>query len=150
MTMKKPLISLLAIACGLSVSCEKKSEEVKEVEKATAEAVAAGTMTEDQAKAVNKVAEKADEMKDEAVEMADKHLKALEAATTPEQLRTAVKDATKANVELAVKSGMLPKEQAEVTIQSLDALDQLPEPALQQTADQLKAAFKQIQAAKGQ
>lgn len=147
--MKTPLISLLVVALGLSVSCKEKSEEVKQVEKATADAVATGKMTEDQAKAVNKVAEKADGMKDEALQMANKQLKALEEASTPEQLKAAIKDTTKANVDLAVKSGMMAKEQADLTLQSLNSIDQLPEPALQQMAEQLKASLKQIQAAQG-
>ncbi len=144
--MKIPLISLLAVALGLSVSCKEKSAEVKKVEEATAEAVASGKMTEEQAKAVNEVAEKADGMKDEALEMANKHLKALEEAGTPEQLKTAIKDTTKANVDMAVKAGMMAKEQADLTLKSLDSIDQLPEPALQQMAEQLKAGLKQIQA----
>lgn len=144
MTMKKPLISLLAVALGFCVSCKEKSEEVKKVEETTKEAVAAGKMTEEEAKTVNEIAEKADEMKGEALEIADKQLKALEGASTPEELRAAVKDATKANVEMAVRSGIMAKEQADLTLQSLDSIDQLPEPALQQMVEQLKAGLRQV------
>jgi len=143
--MKTPLISLLAIALGLSVSCKEKSEEVKKVEDATAEAVASGKMTKEDAKTVNEVAAKADEMKGEALEIANKQLKALEEATTPEQMKAAVKEATKANVEMAVKAGMMAKEQADLTLTSLDSIDQLPEPALKQMVEQLKAGLKQVQ-----
>lgn len=139
------MISLLAIALGLSVSCKEKSPEVKKVEQATADAVASGKMTKDEAKTVNKAAENADEMKDEAKEMADKQLKALENATTPEEMKAAVRDATKANIDLAVKSGVMVKEQAELSLKSLDQIDLLPEPALKQMVEQLKVALKQIQ-----
>jgi len=143
--MKTPLISLLVVALGLSVSCKEKSEEVKKVEDATAEAVASGKMTKEEAKTVNEVAEKADEMKGDALEIANKQLKALEEATTPEQMKAAVKDATKANVDMAVKAGIMAKEQADLTLKSLDSIDQLPEPALQQMVEQLKAGLKQVQ-----
>ena len=143
--MKTPLISLLVVALGLSVSCKEKSEEVKKVEDATAEAVASGKMTKEEAKTVNEVAEKADEMKGDALEVANKQLKALEEATTPDQMKAAVKDATKANVDMAVKAGIMAKEQADLTLKSLDSIDQLPEPALQQMVEQLKAGLKQVQ-----
>ena len=143
--MKTPLISLLVVALGFSVSCKEKSEEVKKVEDATAEAVASGKMTKEEAKTVNEVAEKADEMKGDALEIANKQLKALEEATTPEQMKAAVKDATKANVDMAVKAGIMAKEQADLTLKSLDSIDQLPEPALQQMVEQLKAGLKQVQ-----
>ena len=143
--MKTPFISLLAIAVGLSVSCKEKSEEVKKVEAATEEAVASGKMTKEEAKTVNEVAEKADKVKGEALEMANKQLKALEEATTPEQMKAAVKDATQANVDLAVKSGIMAKEQADLALQSLGGIDQLPEPALKQMVEQLKTALKQVQ-----
>ena len=143
--MKTPMISLLAVALGLSISCKEKSPEVKKVEEATANAVASGKMTKDEAKTVNKVAEKADEMKEEAGKMASKQLEALEKATTPEEMKAAVKDATKANIDLAVKSGAMVKEQAELSLKSLDGIDLLPEPALKQMVEQLKTALKQIQ-----
>lgn len=139
------MISLLVVALGFSVSCKEKSEEVKKVEDATAEAVASGKMTKEEAKTVNEVAEKADEMKGDALEIANKQLKALEEATTPEQMKAAVKDATKANVDMAVKAGIMAKEQADLTLKSLDSIDQLPEPALQQMVEQLKAGLKQVQ-----
>lgn len=141
--MKKPIIcsSLLAIALGLSVSCKEKSAEVKKVEEATENAVAAGTMTKEEAKTVNKVAEKADDLKDEAQGIVTKQLEALEKATTADEMRAAVKEATKANIELAVKAGMMAKEQAELSLTQLDGIDQLPEPALKQTVEQLKAAL---------
>lgn len=143
--MKKPItISLLAIALGLSVSCKEKSAEVKKVEEATEKAVAEGTMTKEEAKTVNNVAAKADELKDEAVEMANKQLAALEKATTADEMKAAVKDATKANIDLAIKSGVMAKEQADLALQSLDGIDQLPEPALKQMVDQLKVALNQV------
>lgn len=143
--MKKPItISLLAIALGLSVSCKEKSAEVKKVEEATEKAVAEGTMTKEEAKTVNNVAAKADELKDEAVEMANKQLAALEKATTADEMKAAVKEATKANIDLAIKSGVMAKEQADLALQSLDGIDQLPEPALKQMVDQLKVALNQV------
>lgn len=141
---KTPLISLLAIAMGLSVSCKEKSPEVKKIEEATANAVASGKMTKDEAKTVNEAAVKADEMKDEALKMADKQLAALEKATTPEEMKAVIKETTKANIDLAVKSGMMVKEQAELSLSSLDSIDQLPEPALKQMVEQLKAAMNQV------
>lgn len=143
--MKTPLITLSVIALGLSVSCKEKSPEVKKIEESTATAVAEGKMTKDEAKTVNKAAQNADEIKDEAKEMADKQLAALEKATTPEEMKAAVKDATKANIDLAVKSGVMVKEQAELSLKSLESIDALPEPVLKQMVEQLKAAMKQIQ-----
>jgi GMP synthase PP-ATPase subunit len=143
--MKTSLITLSAIAFGLSVSCKEKSPEVKKIEQTTANAVAEGKMTKDEAKTVNKAAQNADEMKAEAKEMADKQLAALEKATTPEEMKAAIRDATKANIDLAVKSGMMVKEQAELSLKSLDSIDALPEPLLKQTVEQLKAALKQVQ-----
>lgn len=147
-TMKKSIIctSLLAIALGLSVSCKPKSEEVKKVEEATENAVAAGTMTKDEAKTVNEVAAKADGLKDEAKEIVTKQLEALEKATTADEMKAAVKDATKANIDLAVKSGMMAKEQAELSLTQLESIDQLPEPQLKQMVEQLKAALNQAKA----
>lgn len=144
--MKTPFITLSAIALGLSVSCKEKSPEVKKIEESTATAVAEGKMTKDEAKTVNKAAQNADEMKGDAKAMADKQLAALEKATTPEEMKAAVRDATKANIDLAVKSGMMVKEQAELSLKSLESIDALPEPVLRQMVEQLKAAMKQIQA----
>lgn len=143
--MKTPLITLLAIALGLSVSCKEKSAEVKKVEEATANAVASGKLTEEEAKTVNKVAEKADELKGEASKIVNKQLEDLEKATTADEMKAAIKDATQANIDLAVKSGMMAKEQAELSLKSLDSIDQLPEPALKQMVEQLKTALKQAQ-----
>lgn len=143
--MKTPMITLLAIALGLSVSCKEKSPEVKKVEAATADAVASGKMTEEEAKSVNKAAANADEMKDEAKAIVSKHLAALEKATTPEEMKTAVRDATKANIDIAVKSGVMAKEQAEFALKSLEQIDILPEPALKQMVEQMKATLKQAQ-----
>lgn len=146
--MKKPIIciSLLALALGLSVSCKEKSAEVKKVEEATENAVASGTMTKDEAKTVNEVAKKADELKGEAQDIVTKQLEALEKATTADEMKTAVKDATKANIDLAVKAGMMAKEQAELSLKQLDSIDQLPEPALKQMVEQLKTALNQAKA----
>lgn len=58
--MKTSFTTLLAITLGFSVSCKEKSAEVKKVEQATDNAVASGKMTKDEAKTINKVAEKAD------------------------------------------------------------------------------------------
>lgn len=143
--MKTPLITLLTIALGLSVSCKEKSPEVKKVEAATADAVASGKMTEDEAKTVNKAAKNADEMKDEAKEIATKQLAALEKATTPEEMKAAVRDATKANIDLGVKAGVIAKEQAELSLKSLEQIDMLPEPVLKQMVEQLKTALKQVE-----
>ncbi|GAA5123991.1 hypothetical protein JIN84_12070 [Luteolibacter yonseiensis] len=143
--MKTPLITLLAVALGLSVSCKEKSPEVKKVENATEDAVASGKMTKDEAKAVNDIAQKADEMKTEAGNLAREHLAALDKAVTAEEMKAAVKDATKANIDLATKSGLMVKEQAELALKSIDQIDVLPEPALKQAIEQLKIAFKQMQ-----
>ncbi len=141
-----PFIPLLAIAIAFSVSCKEKSAEVKKVEEATSKAVASGQMTEEEAETVNKVAGKADKMKQEALEMANEQLAALEKATTPDEMRAVIKETTKANIDLAVKSGMMVKEQAELSLKSLDSIDQLPEPALKQMVEQLKAAMNQAKA----
>ena len=143
--MKTSISTLLAIALGLSVSCKEKSPEVKKVEQATADAVATGKMTKDEAKTVNKAAENADKMKEEAGQMASRQLAALEKATTPEEMKAAVRDATKANIDLAVKSGVMVKEQAELSLKSLDQIDLLPEPTIKQMVEQLKIALKQVQ-----
>lgn len=143
--MKTSLITLLTLALGLSISCKEKSPEVKKVEQATADAVASGKMTKDEAKTVNKAAENADEMKDEAKQMASKQLAALEKASTPEEMKAAVRDATKANIDLAVKSGVMVKEQADLSLKSLEQIDLLPEPVLKQMIEQLKTSLKQIQ-----
>ena len=143
--MKTPLISLLAIALGLSVSCKEKSPEVKKIEESTANAVASGQLTKDEAKTINKVAENADEMKEKAGKLMNDQLAALEKATTPEQMKAAVRDATEANIDLGVKSGLLTKEQAELSLKSLEGIDLLPEPALKQMVENLRTALKQAQ-----
>lgn len=144
--MKNLTLSMTVLALGLLVSCKEKSLEVKKVEAATADAVASGKMTEDEAKTINKVAEKADAMKDEAAKMITDQLAALEKATTPDEMKAAVRSATKANVDLAVKSGMMAKEQSEAALKSLDGIDMMPEPAIKQMIEHLKATLKQAQA----
>lgn len=84
-------------------------------------------------------------MKGEATDMANKQLAALEKASTPEEMKAVIKETTKANIDLAVKSGVMVKEQAELSLKSLDSIDTLPEPALKQMIEQLKTALKQIQ-----
>lgn len=140
--MKYSLLGLLALAFGLSVSCKEKSPEQKKVEAATEEAVAAGNMTKEEAKKVNEVAEKAEGLKDEANKIVKDQLAALEKSTTPEEMRAVIKEATKANIDLAVKSGAMTKEQADLSLQSLGSIDALPEPALKQMVEQLKSALK--------
>ncbi len=143
--MKAPLITLFAVSTVLFVSCKEKSAEVKQVEEQTARAVESGAMTKDQANAVNNAAANADDLKDEAKKIVDEQLASLEKATTAEEMKAAIKDATKANMELAVKSGMMTKEQVDLSLNSLSSIDMIPEETLKSMVEQLKTTLRQAQ-----
>lgn len=143
--MKSKLIAIAALTTVFSVSCKEKAPEVKHAEETTAKAVESGTMTQDQADAITKQVENAAEMQDEAKKVVDEQLANLEAANTVEEMRAAVRDATKASVDLAVKSGILAKEQAELSLQSMDSIDMIPEDQLKMMVEQLKTQLRAAQ-----
>lgn len=144
--MKLQPFAIAAAAACVFVSCKEKSAEVKQVEAQTAKAVESGALTKEQADQVNKAAHKADELKADTRKLASEQLEKLNKADTVDEKRAAIKDATKANVELAVKAGLITKDQADLSLKSLESIDSLPEPLLNQTIEQLKASLQQAQA----
>lgn len=140
-----PLVAVLAL--GALSSCEKKSPEQEKVEAATEEAVQSGQITEDQAEEVNKAAEKLEDAAAEAKENSDELLEKLNKATTSEEIKEAIRDTSKAQMELAVKAGQMTKEQADqMLLQSETALNALTEEQLKVQVEQMKQMLEQVKA----
>ena len=138
-----PLITVLSVFAFSS--CEKKSEQQKNVEAATEQAVNKGEITKDQAKEVNKAAEKIEDASKEAKKAVTDLIEKLEKAKTADEIKDAIREVTKKNLETMVTAGQMTKEQADQMLVTAEtSMNNLTEEQLRAQIQQLKATVEQM------
>ena len=138
-----PLITVLSVFAF--TSCEKKSEQQKNVEAATEQAVNKGEITKDQAKEVNKAAEKIEDASKEAKKAVTDLIEKLEKAKTADEIKDAIREVTKKNLETMVTAGQMTKEQADQMLVTAEtSMNNLTEEQLRAQIQQLKATVEQM------
>jgi hypothetical protein len=144
--MIKTTLPIIAVISAVALSsCDKKSEEQKKVEAATEQAVEKGEMTKDQAKEVNKAAEKIEDASQEVKKSANNLLEKLDKAKTSEEIKDVIRDVTKENLEKMVAAGQMTKEQADqMLVQSETSLNGLSEEQLRAQIQQVKQMVEQM------
>ena len=138
-----PLVAVLAL--GALSSCEKKSEEIKKVEATTAAAVESGEITKEQAKEVNKAAEKIDDVAQDAKKEANDMLEKLNKATTGDEIKEIIRETSKTQLAAMVKAGQMTQEQADqMLVNSETSLNALTEEQLKAQVEQVKQMLEQV------
>ena len=144
--MIKSSLPILTVISALAfVSCEQKSEQQKNVEAATEEAVSKGEITKDQAKEVNKAAEKIEDASQDAKKAVTDLVEKLEKAKTGEEIKDVIREVTQRNLETMVTAGQMTKEQADQMLVTAEtSMNNLTEEQLRAQVQQLKLQVEQM------